>query len=113
MNLKIPKMTKAGISSLCWILLFVLNIASAQANSQQNKSIKVSGTVIDNTSAPLLGVNIVIKGATSGTTMGTVSDLDGNFHIDVPSKNTVLIFKYMGFVTQEVTVGSQTKINIT
>ncbi len=109
MNLKIPKLSKASVMSLGWILFFVLNIASAQANSQQNKSIKVSGTVIDNTSSPLLGVNIVVK----GTTTGTISDLDGNFTIDVPSKSSVLEFKYIGFTSQEVTVGSQTKINIT
>src|SRR5260221_6760640 len=57
----------------------------------------------------LPGVNIIVK----GTTSGTVSDGDGNYSITVSSPESVLVFSAIGFTTKEVTVGSQSVINIT
>jgi len=56
----------------------------------------------------LPGVNIIVK----GTTLGTVSDSDGNYSITVSSPESVLVFSAIGFTTREVTVGSQSVINI-
>nr|WKN36352.1 TonB-dependent receptor [Tunicatimonas sp. TK19036] len=56
----------------------------------------------------LPGVNVLIK----GTAQGTVTDIEGNYRIEAPSTETVLVFSSIGFITQEVTVGSQTEINI-
>lgn len=67
----------------------------------------ITGTVSDNT-GPMPGANVVIK----GTTNGVVTDFDGMFSIDVASNSDVLVFSYIGFVTQEVTVGAQDVINI-
>lgn len=67
---------------------------------------KVTGTVLDNNGEPLAGVNIVEK----GTTNGTLTDLDGNFSIDV-AKGKTLAFSFIGYVTQEVAVDGN-KINI-
>ncbi|WP_108422727.1 SusC/RagA family TonB-linked outer membrane protein [Flagellimonas amoyensis] len=67
----------------------------------------ITGTVSDNT-GPMPGVNVLIK----GTTNGVVTDFDGMFNIDGVSNSDVLIFSYIGFVTQEVTVGAQDVINI-
>jgi len=57
----------------------------------------------------LPGVNIIVK----GTTSGTVSNGDGNYWITVPSPESVLVFSAIGFATREVVVGSQSVINIT
>ena len=57
---------------------------------------------------PLAGVNIVVKGNTS---IGTISDMDGNFSLNVPEAS-VLVFTYIGYVMQEVNVGSQTSIQV-
>lgn len=68
----------------------------------------VSGKVLSSEDGnPIPGVNVIVKGTSSGTT----TDLDGNFKISV-AENTVLIFSFIGYADQEVTVGSQTTINI-
>lgn len=71
--------------------------------------IKVTGTVTDTDGGtPLIGVNVLIE----STSIGTITDLDGAFSIDVPEKGDVLSFSYTGYATQTVTVGDQTTINI-
>jgi len=57
----------------------------------------------------LPGVNVIIK----GTSQGTVTDVDGNYKLDVPDENSVLIFSSVGFSIEEVTVGNRTVIDIT
>ncbi|CAN0521914.1 unnamed protein product, partial [Scytosiphon promiscuus] len=69
--------------------------------------VKVSGTVTSDDSEPLPGVSIIVKGTASGTT----TDIDGNFTLNVPSDAT-LQFSYIGYVTQEVVVGNQSKLEI-
>jgi iron complex outermembrane receptor protein len=56
----------------------------------------------------LPGVNILVK----GTSIGTTSDASGNYSIDVPSDNDILVFSFIGFVTQEIAVGSQSTVNV-
>lgn len=68
---------------------------------------QISGTVVDDNSEPLLGVSIVVK----GTTKGAISDFDGNYKIDA-KQGDVLVFSYVGFNSQEVTVNG-TVINVT
>ncbi len=57
--------------------------------------------------APLPGVNVSVK----GTTVGTVSDIDGNYSLDADATST-LVFSFMGYITQEVAVNSQTVVNV-
>ena len=76
--------------------------------TQQKKGIAINGTVRDMQREPLPGVNIVIK----GTTSGTVTDVDGNYFITVPDKKSVLVFQYIGFESQEITVGNQLNVNV-
>ena len=71
--------------------------------------IQVSGTITDYTGEPLIGVNVSVK----GTTIGMVTNVNGNFNLTVPNRNSVLIFSYVGFTTKEITVGSQTVFNLT
>ncbi|GAB4246459.1 MAG: TonB-dependent receptor [Ekhidna sp.] len=68
----------------------------------------VSGKVVDDTGEALPGVNVVIKGTTTGVT----TDLDGNYQISVEDGAT-LVFSYVGFETQEIAVGARTTIDVT
>jgi TonB-linked SusC/RagA family outer membrane protein len=77
-----------------------------QLTFAQDKTI--SGTVSDDTGLPLPGVNIIIK----GTSTGTQSDFDGNYTIDAAVGQT-LVYSYVGFETQEIAVGASNKIDVT
>ncbi len=69
----------------------------------------ISGKIVDaSTQEPLPGVNILIK----GTTRGTSTDSQGNFSLEVDDENTVLVFSFIGYTTQEVTVGNRTSVDI-
>ena len=57
---------------------------------------------------PLIGANVLIK----GTAIGTITDLDGSFSIEVGSADNILVVSYTGFLTQEVNVGTQSFLNI-
>lgn len=67
----------------------------------------ISGKVIDSNNESLIGVNVIEK----GTTNGTVTDIDGNFSVNVPSNATLLI-SYVGYISQEVSVEGKTSIDI-
>lgn len=70
-------------------------------------SAQISGTVTDTEGEPLIGVNILIK----GTSNGTITDFDGKYELTAPAEAT-LVFSYTGYTDQEVTVGSQTTIDV-
>ncbi len=75
----------------------------------QAQSITVSGTVISaDDSQALPGVNVVVK----GTTTGSVTDFDGNYSIVAPNANSVLVFTYLGFTTQEISVSGKSQIDV-
>ena len=57
---------------------------------------------------PLTGVNVVVKGKTTGT----ISDIDGKYSI-IAASTDVLSFTFVGFKTEEIPVGTQTQINVT
>lgn len=69
----------------------------------------ISGTIKDEKGVTMAGVSILIK----GTSRGTTTDANGNFKIEVPDKNTNLIISYVGYLSQQITVGNRTQINIT
>jgi TonB-linked SusC/RagA family outer membrane protein len=72
--------------------------------------IQVSGKVTDAAGGELPGVSIAVKGTNSGTTTGP----DGTFTIpNVPGQNSVMVFSFVGYISQEVTVGSRKTFNIT
>ena len=74
---------------------------------QQGKTI--TGKIADDTGEPLPGANIVVK----GTSIGVMSDINGAYSLVVPNDNAVLVFSYMGYVSKEIVVGSQTAISVT
>jgi TonB-linked SusC/RagA family outer membrane protein len=60
-------------------------------------------------SSPIPGANILVKGSNAGT----ISDADGNYSITTPSADAVLVFSFVGYLTQEVAVGGKTTIDVT
>ncbi|WP_207535302.1 SusC/RagA family TonB-linked outer membrane protein [Desertivirga arenae] len=88
-----------------FMLLFAVNFIVTEAFSQ---AIKVSGTVTDVKGEPLPGVSVRVKGASTGVSTNT----QGKFTINVPGSGAVLSFTFIGFEAREVTVGSQTTINV-
>ena len=84
----------------------LLKANSFQANQQQN--FKVSGTITDDQGSGIPGVTIRVK----GTRLATVSNASGTFTVTVPNENAVLLISYIGYVTQELTVGKQQNIKI-
>ncbi len=73
------------------------------------QELEITGSVISPDGEPLTGVNIVIK----GTTTGTVTDNKGNFSITVRSADDILQISYVGYLTEEIPVAGQTVINVT
>ncbi|MEP3389580.1 MAG: TonB-dependent receptor [Reichenbachiella sp.] len=88
------------------LLLIVLVLGYASTSWAQSR---VSGVVIGDDNTPLPGASILVK----GTTVGVVTDVDGNYSLEVPSPSSVLVFSFVGFNTEEVTVGSRTVIDLT
>lgn len=72
------------------------------------QEIVVSGVVTDAENEPIPGVNIIVK----GTLNGTVTDFDGRYRIEVPSRESVLVFSYVGYLSQEIEVGGSTELNV-
>ncbi len=85
------------------------NNSSIWNNSPETKqTIEVTGKVIDENERALPGVNVIIKGTTSGTT----SDIDGNYAIQAIDGNSVLIFSSIGYVTEEIPVAGRSIVNV-
>lgn len=78
-----------------------------QSTTQKKASRKVTGNVRDNSGEPLTGATVMVK----GSNQGTVTDIDGNFSIDVPDGAT-LVVSYVGFNPKEVKVGAQSSLNV-
>lgn len=97
-------------TTMCMFFLFMVAPVNsfATVNEVYQQSITVKGKVTDNAGEPLPGVSIILK----GTTTGVMTDIDGNYSINVPNSNAVLTISYMGFVPQEHKVGNNTTLNI-
>ena len=94
-----------GQCRLSALSLVLLVCASAWA-----QGIAVKGTVTDSNGEPLIGASVVIKGNTS---VGTVTDFDGNFALSVPSESSTIVISYVGMNTKEQKVGKQRTFNVT
>jgi TonB-linked SusC/RagA family outer membrane protein len=85
------------------ILIFEISLSNVYAQVVVKGKITATN---DNTGLP--GVNIVIK----GTTIGTTTDANGDYKIQVSSGEATLLFSYVGYIIREVAVGNQTTINV-
>ncbi|HYF67195.1 MAG TPA: TonB-dependent receptor [Ohtaekwangia sp.] len=94
------------------LFLCMLMVMVAQTNANAGEEfppLTVKGKVIDSQdNSPLPGVNIVIKGTTTGTT----TDSNGDYSIDVPDENAVLLFTFIGYKVSEVSVSGRTTIDV-
>lgn len=91
------------------IVISVLMLLVVLSGSLYAQERTITGKVTDAADGSgLPGVNIAIV----GTAQGTITDMDGNFSINVPGDNASLSFSFLGFTTQNVAVGSQTTINV-
>jgi TonB-linked SusC/RagA family outer membrane protein len=89
-------------------IFLVLSLLSIHGYAVAQR-ILVSGRVLDaENSSPMPGVSVSVK----GTSTGVITDADGNYAVEVPSETSVLVFSFVSYVPQEVTVGSQQAINI-
>src|SRR5690606_34427799 len=88
-----------GILTL--LLVFVVQLTFAQ-------NLQVTGTVTDADGMPLPGVNVIVRGTNTGTT----TDFDGNYTVNA-TQGQVLVYSFIGYVSQNITVGTQSVINVT
>lgn len=89
-------------TTLVLLLLFCgLGTMLAQRN--------ITGTVTDESGEALIGASIIVKGSES---LGTTSDIDGSYSLEVPAGSTVLIFSYTGYGTKEMTLGVSNVLNV-
>ncbi|MBP7039070.1 MAG: TonB-dependent receptor [Bacteroidales bacterium] len=96
-----------AILPMVWILLMSTAYAGS-VPSDDPQRISVAGRVTDNTGAGLPGVNVIEK----GTTNGTITNIDGGYSLTVSSAASVISFSFVGYTSQEITVGSMTSINV-
>ncbi|MDF9798547.1 TonB-linked SusC/RagA family outer membrane protein [Catalinimonas alkaloidigena] len=93
---------KAGFSS--GLLLFSL-LLGFTAYAQE---MSISGKVTDPNNEPIPGVNVLVK----GTTQGTITDIEGNYRLNVAENAETLVFSFVGYETQEVTINGRTTIDV-
>jgi TonB-linked SusC/RagA family outer membrane protein len=72
------------------------------------QSLKITGVIVDSKGQPMPGVSVSLK----GTSVGSITDTDGKYSVEVPDGNAVLVFSFMGFLPEERQVGTQTTINL-
>lgn len=101
--MKLNFCSKQSMKSILFSTLFILACGSVYAQSQT-----IKGIVTADGGLPLPGVTVLVK----GTTNGTATDFDGNYEI-TGNTNDVIVFSFIGYTTQEVTIGSKTTINVT
>ena len=99
--MKLKIFTKASFISVMLVML-TSGLISAQA-------IKVTGTVTDAKSGqPLPGVNIAVE----GTSTGTITDIEGQYSITVSDPNATLVFSFVGYVTDNISISNRTTIDV-
>ncbi len=101
--MKKKKIGKMGMHRiiLCFFLVFIGTAVWAQQRT-------ISGTVTEQNGKPLPGVTVLVK----GTTIGTVTDTNGNFSFSIPADAETLQFSFVGMRTQEVSVGGKTTFTV-
>jgi TonB-linked SusC/RagA family outer membrane protein len=88
------------------LLLLVINLMVLPASAQ---TAKITGVVTDSKGGTLPGVSVKVK----GTAVGTQTDIDGKYSINVPGSNAVLVFTYVSYISKEMPVGTGRVINVT
>lgn len=97
------------VSLVLFILFSTTQIVSAENNGKIQQPQIVKGRISDVSGNPLTGVNVILK----GTTTGVISDIDGRFNIPVPAQGATLIFSFIGYSSKEVNIINLEPINLT
>ena len=87
------------------IVIYKTNEKASHPMITNNK--KITGKVTDEKNEPIIGANVVVKGSTTGT----ITDMDGNFTLEVPDQATLLV-SYIGYTPKEVAVKNQNNLSI-
>ncbi len=99
----------AGMELLTPIAAATIQLRTQREVSLAIADISVSGKIIASDNGETLpGVSVLVK----GTSQGTTTDQAGEFTVSVPDQSSVLVFSFVGYVSQEVTVGSKTRLNL-
>jgi TonB-dependent SusC/RagA subfamily outer membrane receptor len=94
---------------LSMYLLFLCIILSGSPTFAQNNNRIVKGVITDVQQEPVIGANVQLKGKTS---VGTITDIDGKFILNIPAGKQTLSISYLGMITQEVNVGEKDNISV-
>lgn len=90
------------------------SVSGVPANNSTNTPTKlakqktITGTILDEDGNPLPGAGITVKGGSGSV----ITDTNGTFTISVPDDNAVLVVKYIGYETQEILVGTKTRLEV-
>lgn len=111
-QMRISGFLKGGLclALVCGAGVFTANAVespAAVAAPQEGATYKLTGTVYDQNNEPVIGASVMVK----GTSIGTATDIDGQFVLTVPAKGT-LIVSYVGYHAQEIHLTGQTNIRI-
>lgn len=93
----------SGLPRLCLLLMLLAGWTAALAQTHT-----ISGQVIDETGQGMPGVNIIMK----GTTVGTTTDADGRYSLEITGSDAVLVYSFIGYNTLEEPVGQRTVLNV-
>lgn len=87
---------------------YSLNQPETKISTQKIQDILVSGSVVDGKNQPLIGVSVRLK----GTSIGISTDNNGRFSINVPEASGILVFSYLGFISQEVAINGRAAVDV-
>ena len=89
----------------CLLTIFMLGLIASV--SAQDRAVTGTVTAVDD-GTTLPGVNVLVQ----GTTLGTITDVEGNYRITVPSDDAVLVYSFVGYESQNTVVGSRSEVNV-
>ncbi len=96
------------ILKLAMIILMAITFNISGYGYADDQQTRVTGTITDENGSPFPGVNIQAE----GTTIGTISDINGKYTLDVPRPGMALVFTFVGYTTQKVQVDGKTTIDV-
>jgi TonB-linked SusC/RagA family outer membrane protein len=104
MNKKLPQKRFPSFSRM-----FLLGLAFLGSLQVYSQDIMIKGRVLSEEGESIPGANVSVK----NSNLGTVTDIEGNYQIQVPDENQVLVFSFIGYVTQEIPVNGRSQIDVT
>lgn len=99
-------MNSKKLNPRIWMMLLLLCALGSMFPALAQQTRTITGLVTDEAKEPLIGASVVVK----GTTVGTITDFDGNFVLSVPTGAIALEFSYVGYKSKTITVPATTKV---